>query len=179
MRARLRIIQPERERCLAMTAGFRGRWIRVKNRRRLELQLVFSVQISVFDEAAPLMAEEARAVGIDLMIRQYDRRVLWSLDGPLYQARFQTALLNLQNGLDPDPSAFLSCDQRPPIGYNFARYCSAAVDRALQRAASVYDRAERRRIYSFIQRRMIAGRPLRLLVAGQRDRRRPRRATWL
>jgi peptide/nickel transport system substrate-binding protein len=133
--------------------------IRVKNRRRLEMQLVFSAQISVFDEAAPLMVEEARAVGIDLMIRQYERRVLWSLDGPLYQGRFQTALLNLQNGLDPDPSAFLSCDQHPPIGFNFARYCNAAVDHALKRAASVYDRAERRRIYSFVQRRLIADVP--------------------
>ena len=133
--------------------------IRVKSRRRLEIQLVFSAQISVFDEAAPLMAEEARAIGINLVIRQYDRSVLWSLDGPLYQGRFQTALLNLQNGLDPDPSAFLSCDQHPPLGYNFARYCSAAVDRALQRAASVYDRAERRRIYSFVQRRLIADVP--------------------
>lgn len=133
--------------------------IRVKNRRRLEMQLAFSAQNSVFDETALLMAEEARAIGVDLMIRQYDRTVLWSLDGPLYQGRFQTVLLNLQNGLDPDPSSFLSCDQHPPIGFNFARYCSAAVDDALRRAASVYDRAERRRIYSFVQRRLIADVP--------------------
>jgi peptide/nickel transport system substrate-binding protein len=152
---------PARARALLSNEGWipGADGIRVKNRRRLEMQLVFSAQISVFDEAAPLMVEEARAIGIDLVIRQYERRVLWSLDGPLYQGRFQTALLNLQNGLDPDPSVFLSCDQHPPIGFNFARYCNVAVDRALQRAASVYDRAERRRIYSFVQRRLVADVP--------------------
>jgi peptide/nickel transport system substrate-binding protein len=133
--------------------------IRVKNGRRLEMQLVFSAKAFVPDAIAPPMIEEARAVGIDLVIRQYDRRVLWALDGPLYHGRFQTALLTLTNSLDPDPSAFLSCNQRPPNEFNFARYCSGDVDRALQHAASIYDRAERRRIYSFVQRRLIADVP--------------------
>ena len=131
----------------------------MKNGRKLEMQLVFSAKAFVPDAIALPMIEEARAVGIDLVIRQYDRRVLWALDGPLYRGRFQTALLTLTNGLDPDPSAFLSCDQQPPNGYNFARYCDVAVDRALRYAASVYDRAERRRIYGFVQRRLIADVP--------------------
>ena len=133
--------------------------VRVKNGRKLEMQLVFSAKAFVPDAIALPMIEEARAVGIDLVIRQYDRRVLWALDGPLYRGRFQTALLTLTNGLDPDPSVFLSCDQQPPNGYNFARYCDVAVDRALRYAASVYDRAERRRIYGFVQRRLIADVP--------------------
>ena len=133
--------------------------VRVKNGLRLEMQLVFSAKAFVPDAIAPPMIEEARAVGIDLVIRQYDRRVLWALDGPLYGGRFQTALLTLTNGLDPDPSVFLSCDQQPPNGYNFARYCKVAVDHALRHGASVYDRAERRRIYSFVQRQLIADVP--------------------
>lgn len=135
--------------------------IRVKNGRRLEMQLVFSAHSFVpSSEIGLLMAGEARAVGIDLVIRPYDRRVLWSLDGPLYRGRFQTAFLTLTNGsLDPDPSTFLSCNQRPPHGFNFARYCNTAVDGALRHAAAVYDRLERRRIYSFVQRRLIADVP--------------------
>jgi hypothetical protein len=43
--------------------------------------------------------------------------------------------------------------KHPSTGSNFARYCSAAVDRALRRVASVYDRSDRRPIYSFVQRR--------------------------
>jgi peptide/nickel transport system substrate-binding protein len=133
--------------------------VRVKNRHRLEMQLVFVPNAFVPSGATALMSAEARAVGIDLVVRQYDRRVLWALDGPLYQGRFQTALLTLTNGIDPDPSVFLRCDQRPPNGYNFARYCNIAVDRALRHAASLYDRAERRHIYSFVQRQLIADVP--------------------
>jgi hypothetical protein len=43
--------------------------IPVKNRRGPEVQLAFGAQISVFDDAPPLMVEEARAIGIDLAIR--------------------------------------------------------------------------------------------------------------
>lgn len=60
---------------------------------------------------------------------------------------------------DPDPSTWISCDQRAPEGTNFSRYCSAAVDRALRGATSVYDRAGRRRVYGFVQRRLLADVP--------------------
>jgi hypothetical protein len=70
------------------------------------------------------MIEEARAVGITLAPKAYDQSVLYAPDGPLYHGTFQAALLGLQNDGDPDPSAYVSCDQRPPNGFNFARYCS-------------------------------------------------------
>ena len=133
--------------------------IRVKNGRRLEIQLVFWGQSFVAIEVVPLIIEEARAVGIALAPKAYDQGELYALDGPLYHGTFQTALLGLQNAGDPDPSFYVSCDQRPPNGFNFARYCSGEVDHALRRALSVYDRADRRHIYSFIQRRMIADVP--------------------
>lgn len=133
--------------------------IRVKNGRRLEMQLIFSPQSLLPNGIAAIIVEEARAVGFDLAARQYDGGALWSHDGPLYQGRFQAALLSLTNGLDPDPSAFIACDQHPPNGFNFSGYCSRAVDHALRRAASIYDREERRRIYSFVQRRLITDIP--------------------
>jgi len=133
--------------------------IRVKSGRRLQMQLVLSAQSLLPDQIAPLIVEEARAVGIELLTKRYDGRELWSLDGPLYRGRFQTALLSLTNGIDPDPSAFISCDQYPPNGFNFSGYCNRTVDHALRRAASVYDRGERQRLYSFVQRRLIADIP--------------------
>jgi ABC-type transport system substrate-binding protein len=83
----------------------------------------------------------------------------FALDGPLYQGRFQLALVGYQSALDPDPSWLLSCSQRAPNGFNWARYCNPAVDDAMQRALSVYDRTTRRRIYRFVQRQLIAGVP--------------------
>ncbi len=43
--------------------------------------------------------------------------------GPLNQGSFHVALLNYQNGIEPDPSDFVSCSQRAPNGFNWARYC--------------------------------------------------------
>ena len=133
--------------------------IRVRNGRRLELQFAFAGQSSVEAEVVPLIIEEAHIVGIDLVAKAYDFNELYSLHGPLSNGTFQTALLGLGSNVDPDPSTYLSCEQVPPNGFNFARYCSEAVEHALQRAVSVYDRPDRRRIYSFIQRRLIADVP--------------------
>jgi peptide/nickel transport system substrate-binding protein len=131
--------------------------IRSNRGRRLEMRFIFSRQgFSATEGAVPIIIEEARAVGIDLSVKAYDASDMFSLDGPLYRGRFQLALTGLSNGLDPDPSDILSCDQRAPNGFNWADYCSETIDRALQRGISVYDRAERRRIYSFIQRRLTA-----------------------
>jgi ABC-type transport system substrate-binding protein len=102
---------------------------------------------------------QARAVGIDLVPRAYDRSELYALDGPLYRGTFQAALMGLGSEVDPDPSTWISCDQRAPQGINVSRYCGEAVDRALRRATSIYDRAGRRRIYAFIQRQLLADVP--------------------
>lgn len=133
--------------------------IRVKDGRRLEIQLIFSAQFSIANEIVPLLIEGVRAVGIDLVTRAYDRSELFALDGPLNRGRFQAALMGFGSAVDPDPSTWISCDQRAPKGTNFSRYCSEAVDRALGRATSVYDRAGRRRVYGFIQRRLLADVP--------------------
>jgi peptide/nickel transport system substrate-binding protein len=133
--------------------------IRVKNGRRLEINLVSSKQFSIASQVIPIMIEEAHDVGINLVTRVYDRSELFALDGPLYRGNFQAALMGFGSAVDPDPSSWISCDQRTPNGSNFSHYCSEAVDRALRRAISVYDRAERRRIYSFIQRQLLADVP--------------------
>jgi peptide/nickel transport system substrate-binding protein len=137
--------------------------IRARNGRRLEMELIFPAQSFVATAVAPMMLEEARAVGIDLVPRAYDASEFNALDGPVYQGRFQVALVSFQNGVDPDPSSLVACSQRAPKGFNWARYCSEPVDRAALLGMSVYDRADRRHIYGFIQRRLIADVPYHFL----------------
>jgi len=132
--------------------------IRAKRGRRLEIQLAFYNSLRGA-ELIPLIAEQERAIGIDVTTRRYGPG-LFALDGPLYQGRFQVAVLNLQSATDPDPGAFLSCKQRAPNGVNWARYCNAVVDRAIDRGASVFDRSARRRAYSVVQRQVIADVPM-------------------
>jgi peptide/nickel transport system substrate-binding protein len=43
------------------------------------------------------------------------------------------------------------CDQQPPNGWNWSRYCSEAMDAAQKTALSHYDRATRKAAYSKIE----------------------------
>lgn len=130
-----------------------------QNGRRLEMQLIFSSQPFVGVDVVPMIVEAARAVGINLVTKAYDPSELFSMRGPLNQGSFHVALLNYRNGIEPDPSDFVSCSQRAPNGFNWARYCSESVDRAALQGTSVYDRADRRCIYGFIQRRLLSDIP--------------------
>lgn len=152
---------PARARTLLAREGWVGGadGIRSRNGRRLEMQLIFSSQSFVATGVVPMLIDEARAVGIDLAVRGYYPGHLVAVDGPLYQGRFQVALMNYQNGMDPDPTAYLSCGQRAPNGFNWARVCSEAIDRVLDRGRSVYDRADRRRVYGYIQQWLLTNVP--------------------
>ena len=97
--------------------------IRVKNGRRLQLQLAFLAGSDVAAGFASLIVEYERAVGIDLTTKRYGIEEFVASGGPLSQGRFQVALLPYQSTYDPDASWLLSCDQRAPGGFNFARYC--------------------------------------------------------
>ena len=109
--------------------------IRVKNGRRLELQLAFLTGSGIAAGFASLIVEYERAVGIEVTAKRYSPEKLFALDGPLTQGRFQIALIVYQSNYDPDASWLLSCGQRAPSGFNFARYCNPAVDNALQRGS--------------------------------------------
>jgi peptide/nickel transport system substrate-binding protein len=133
--------------------------IRVKNGRRLQLQLAFRTGSGVAAGFAALIVEEERAVGIEVTTKSYSPEEFLALDGTLSQGRFQVALVSYQSNYDPDASWLLSCGWRAPGGFNYARYCDPAVDRALQLGVDLVDRAARRRVYSFVQRRLLTDVP--------------------
>lgn len=143
----------------------RDRWIpgadgiRVKDGRRLQLQMAFRAGSDIEAGFVSLIVENERAVGIDVTTKRYSREQFIAQNGPLSQGHFQVALLTYQSTYDPDASWLLSCDQRAPNGFNFARYCNPAVDRALQRGVYVFDRAARRRAYRFVQRQLLTDAP--------------------
>jgi peptide/nickel transport system substrate-binding protein len=132
--------------------------ILIKDGRRLEIQVALNSTSLTAATVLPLIIQQERAIGIDVAAKGYGNQ-FFALDGPLYQGRFQVALVNYQSTLDPDPSWLVSCRQRAPNGFNWARYCNPVVDDALQRGLSVYDRTTRRRIYRVVQRQLIADVP--------------------
>ena len=133
--------------------------IRVKSGRRLQLQLAFRAGSDIDAGFVSLIVENERAVGIDVTTNRYSREEFIAQSGPLSQGRFQVALFTYQSTYDPDASWLLSCDQRAPNGFNYARYCNPAVDRALQRGVYVFDRNARRHAYRFLQRQLLTDVP--------------------
>jgi peptide/nickel transport system substrate-binding protein len=137
--------------------------IRVKGGRRLELELALRTGMEIDAGFATLIAAQERAVGIDVTLKQYAREQFLALGGPITQGRYQIALYGYQSSYDPDVSWLLACSQRGPHGFNDARYCNAAVDRALRDAAASFDRATRARDYRFVQRQILTDLPYEFL----------------
>lgn len=133
--------------------------IRMKNGQRLELQLAFFGGSDIEAEFVPPIVEAERDVGIAVTTKRYSREEFLAFDGPLNRGRFQVGLYAYQASFDPDASWLLACAQRSPHGFNHARYCNPAVDRALAAGIATFDRSARRRAYDFVQRRILADLP--------------------
>ena len=103
---------------------------------------------------AVALQADAREAGVDLAIVPYAPQLFYaraSEHGPLNAGRFQLALHQLLTGADPETAWLLACDQRPPAGFNIARYCNPEVDRALREAVGTFDRRQRQGHYDRIQ----------------------------
>ncbi|HTA39175.1 MAG TPA: ABC transporter substrate-binding protein, partial [Candidatus Acidoferrales bacterium] len=125
--------------------------VRIKDGRRLSLQLAFPAGSDVTTSLATAIAAAERDAGVAVTLRQYDRNQFLSEDGPMIQGRYQLSLYDYQSNYDPDASWLLACDQQAPHGFNMARYCNPAVDALLHKAASSYDRPARAASYRAVQ----------------------------
>jgi peptide/nickel transport system substrate-binding protein len=133
--------------------------IRVKNGKRLSLQLVFPNGQPITTRFAVAIAAAVRAAGIDLTLRGYDRQQFIARDGPELGGHYQVSLYDYQGSFDPDPSWLLACDQRAPQGFNVAGYCDRTTDALIQRAAASFERSARIADYKLVQRRMLDSLP--------------------
>jgi peptide/nickel transport system substrate-binding protein len=75
--------------------------------------------------------------------------------GTLATGKFDLAYIGLQTNPDPDVSWLFACNQRRPAGFNFADYCSAGLDAALETAGGTFERSARLRALAAVQRRLI------------------------
>jgi len=138
-------------------------WPRGPNgvRRRNGVALAPSVvyiQSSPEGEAfAVLLQARLQRVGVALTLRPYTAKVYGapaSAGGPIFGGRFELVVLELLIALDPSTDYFLGCDQIPPNGANFTRYCSAAVDRANAASLRTYDAKQRAADSALVQRQV-------------------------
>ncbi|MBV8245359.1 MAG: peptide ABC transporter substrate-binding protein [Candidatus Eremiobacteraeota bacterium] len=133
--------------------------IRVKNGRRLEMQLIFPSGQEITTRLATAIAAAVRATGIDMSMRAYQRQQFIARDGPELTGNFDVSLYDYQGTFDPDASWLLACDQSAPHGFNLSGYCDATMDKLLEEAAASFDRNVRIADYRAIQRRLMEALP--------------------
>ncbi len=87
-----------------------------------------------------------RQIGIDTELKSYPGDVLFApagMGGILQLGKFDLTVSGWYAGIDPDNSSQLMCENFPPSGYNYSRYCSPAMQAAQHIALTHYDRPTR------------------------------------
>jgi len=95
-----------------------------------------------------------REVGIDSEIKYYPGDVPFApagMGGILQLGKFDLSVAGWYAGIDPDDSTQITCENFPPGGYNYSRYCSQQMQRLQQIALTHYDRPSRQAAYFAIQ----------------------------
>jgi len=96
-----------------------------------------------------------RGVGIDAEIKNYPGNLFFATYGQggiLTTGKFDLAISGWIAGIDPDDHSLYACNQIPPKGPNYDRYCSQAMDAAQAAALGSYDESPRKKAYFAIQR---------------------------
>jgi peptide/nickel transport system substrate-binding protein len=138
------------------SAGYRrgpsGAW--EKDGKALAFELAAN-QSSLLDRSMSVALQAALArAGIAVRVKTYSEALFFGAyaeGGIMTAGKFDALLSPWIEGPDPDDSSDLVCAERPPGGYNIARYCNPAMD-ALQHAAlDTDDRAVRAAKYRQIE----------------------------
>ena len=126
-----------------------------KNGTPLAMNLSYNVENATRRLVAVQIQSMLKAAGIDASIKTYPADLLFAnygQGGILKTGKFDLNVGGWIAGVDPDDHALFGCDQFPPNGTNYFRYCSKAMDAAQKEALDTYDQAKRKIAYSKIQK---------------------------
>ncbi|MEO6991821.1 MAG: peptide ABC transporter substrate-binding protein [Candidatus Baltobacteraceae bacterium] len=130
-----------------------GDGIRVRNGRRLAFDLAFRTESLTDRGRGVLLVSMLKDAGFEVTLKGYTTALLYGPvgSGILADGRYQAGLETWYAGIDPDDSSQLMCDQQPPHGYNWERYCNPELDAAERIALTHYDIPTRKRAYAKVQ----------------------------
>lgn len=129
--------------------------IRAKAGKRLGLQIAFRTDTSTDRNRGVVVASMLREAGIEVELKGYASALYYgpySEGGILANGKYEAGFQTWYSGSDPDNSTQLLCSERPPRGYNWSRYCNAALDAAENVALATYDRPSRTSAYAKVER---------------------------
>jgi peptide/nickel transport system substrate-binding protein len=133
-----------------------------KNGTSLSLVLVTNNSNATRRQAALELQAMLREAGIETEIKYYPGDVLFApagMGGILQLGKFDLALNGWYAGIDPDDSSQFMCENVPPGGYNYTRYCNKDMQAAQSAALNHYDRSARVAAYYQIQRLLARDNP--------------------
>ncbi len=128
--------------------------IMAKNGRPLTLDLSTNSANATRRLAQTQVQAMLRAIGVDAQVKNYPGNLFFATYGQggiLTNAKYDLAISGWVAGIDPDDHSLYQCNQAPPHGANYSRYCSAAMDAAQTAALDSYEQAARKKAYFTIQ----------------------------
>ncbi len=133
--------------------------------RSLELTLAIAPQIINGSQlVSAILQEDLRRAGVRVTVKQYPSGMFYAtpaqggiLAGGRYQLAYDAWWVL---GNDPDDSWNFACDEQPPAGLNYSRWCDSRADAAMRDAMANVDRRRRSADYSLVQRAIATALPV-------------------
>lgn len=140
---------PTDARALLAAAGWKpgNDGILRKNGVPLRLTIYATTGHQENSESQLLIQSMLRAIGIDVVIRNYPGSYLFATDGPLYTGRYDMEWSIETNGPDPDNSGSWNGAFIPPRGANTSWLNDPIVNATSAAAASTFDPTVRKALY--------------------------------
>ncbi|HEY7982170.1 MAG TPA: peptide ABC transporter substrate-binding protein [Candidatus Eremiobacteraceae bacterium] len=155
-------------------AGWRiGRnGIRARHGVTLQIQMVGAAGSQTTADTEALIRHDWHAVGARVSVRNYPSSTLYDTlaEGGIEQrGKFDVAIEEWANGVDPDESQLFMCRFAPPAGWNIYHYCNPALDAAENAGLSDYRRGQRKAHYDRVQDILATDLPIIVLWFSQRQ----------
>ncbi len=128
----------------------------------LELVMVTNNSSATRRREAVEVQAMLRQVGIDAEIKYYPGDILYApagMGGILQLGKFDISVSGWYAGIDPDDSTQYTCENFPPSGYNYSRYCNPQMQAAQSIALTHYDQGSRTAAYYQIQKLLLRDNP--------------------
>jgi peptide/nickel transport system substrate-binding protein len=151
---------PAKARALLDAAGWHpgSDGIRTRNGQRLRLEVATITGNAVGNRLAVLLQSAWKDAGAEVVVKSYASGIMLAAaqsGGIIQSGKFDVEFSSWINGIDPDDSTTIMCDQIPPHGQNLFRYCNHALDAAERIALTSNDQAVRAKQYAKIQRILV------------------------
>ena len=128
--------------------------IRVKNGRRLSIEIAMAAGSPDADSEVELIRGNWKTLGVDFETKHYQASTLFAPYGEggiIYAAKFDIALFAWGSDTNEDQSNLYACYRFPPNGQNDIRWCDRKATEAMDRAKHSYDFASRKKELATIQ----------------------------